>query len=576
MTEKETSLPLPGLRWRGLTLQLFLWIILPVILILLIATFSSFTLHQEEMRQMVGALDTRAVRTAAGAFTVQLDSHADVIYSLALRAADGHSFHHVMTSSTTLATTFNAGLAFFSPTGNLIASSQANIQHFTNDPAFINFLTNVGETPSFSSVFTDVQSGKNFIFIAAAQPNAPIVVGAFNPAQLAQETLSLTFDPKQQTAICLFGQDGQIIFASHEENKNIVDGSVTHPGVEAALRGESDAIYEESKDGEHVIAYSPVAPLGWALVIEEPWEAVASPALLTTLATPLTLVPVLLLALAALWFGARQIIQPLQNLENRARDLAWGDFSTIQNPVGGIDEISRLQNTLIYLSEKVRTAQQGLRNYIGAITTGQEEERRRLARELHDETIQDMIALNQRIQLTQMKNKDTDIADRLDELQTLTQDSIRDLRRLTHALRPLYLDDLGLVAALDMLARETQYSAAFPVSFQRVGSERRLSPETELALYRMAQEGLSNIIRHAQASKASLSLVFSPEIISLTISDNGIGFDVPESPAEFAPSKHFGLLGLYERAELIAAKLNIQSTIGKGTDVLITLPTEES
>ncbi len=573
---EQTSLPLPWLRWRGLTIKLFVWIIVPMIVILLVATFSSFSLHQKEMREMVGMLDARAVRTAAGAYSAQLESRADAINNLALRAADGYAFHHLLASSAALETDFDGGLAFFTTDGQLVASNATEkFQPFLEQAAFVQFVVNASTATSFSPVFTDPENGKSLLFVAVQQPNTPIVVGGFDPAQLASNSFSAAFSPEQETAICLFDQNGQIIFASHEENKNIIDGTTIHPGVEAALAGQSSAIYEDSTDGEHVIAYSPVEPLGWALVIEEPWEAVATPALLTTLATPLTLVPVLLLAVGALWFGARQIIQPLQNLDAYARDLAWGNFATIENSVGGIDEIARLQNTLIYLSEKVHISQQGLRNYIGAITTGQEEERRRLARELHDETIQDLIALNQRIHLIQRKNTDADVADRLDELQTLTQDSIRDLRRLTHALRPLYLDDLGLVAALDMLARETQETTALSVTFQRVGSERRLASETELALYRVAQEGLSNIIRHAQANKASLSLVFTDEQISLTISDDGIGFTVPESPAEFAPGGHFGLLGLYERAELIAATLNIRSTPNKGTDILITLPVNE-
>jgi signal transduction histidine kinase len=186
--------------------------------------------------------------------------------------------------------------------------------------------------------------------------------------------------------------------------------------------------------------------------------------------------------------------------------------------------------------------------------------------------MQSLIALNQRVQLAQMINKDGGMADRLAEIENLTQETIRDLRRVTHALRPLYLDDLGLVAALDMLTRETQESAAIPVSFQCVGPERRLLPETELALYRMAQEGLSNVLRHAEADKASVSIVFSPDTITMTISDDGIGFTVPESPAEFAPSGHFGLLGLYERAELINAKLDIRSALDQGTELMVILP----
>lgn len=575
MTEKDISLPLPGVRWRGLTLQLFAWVVLPIILILLTATFGSFSLHQDEMREMVGMLDARAVRTASASYTTQLESRANAIYNLSLRASDGHSFRHLLNSSFSIEDDFDRGIAFFTSTGDLIATNNAGLQVFFAKPDFITFLASTNSSPIFSSVFTGPENS-HVLFVAVAQPDAPIIVGGFDPVRLAQETFSIAFDFEQETAIGLFDQNGAIIFTSHAENQDIDDGVILHAGVDAALRGEDGATYKENDAGGHIVAYSPIIPLNWALVIEEPWDAVATPVLLTTLATPLILVPILLLAIAALWFGARQIIQPLQNLELHARNLAWGNFDTITDSVGGIEEISRLQNTLIYLSQKVQTSQKGLHGYIGAMTTGQEEERRRLARELHDATIQDLIALGQRIHLIQSKNKDEDVKNRLDELQKLTQGSIRDLRRLTHALRPLYLDDLGLVAALNMLAQEIQASSAMPVSFQRIGNERRLPPETELALYRMVQEGLSNIIRHAQASKASVSLVFSPDTISLTISDNGLGFTVPESPAEFAPGGHFGLLGLYERAELIEARLTVHSVLNEGTNILITLPVEEN
>jgi signal transduction histidine kinase len=154
----------------------------------------------------------------------------------------------------------------------------------------------------------------------------------------------------------------------------------------------------------------------------------------------------------------------------------------------------------------------------------------------------------------------------------MADQTINDLRRITRDLRPLYLEDLGLVAALEMLSRETSNTVGIPVEFQSLGTERRLSPEVELTFYRMAQEGLSNIARHANAAKGSISLFFDPQSTILTISDDGQGFAIPESPAEFAPGGHYGLLGLHERAELIGANLEINSEVGHGTQLVVTLP----
>jgi signal transduction histidine kinase len=213
-----------------------------------------------------------------------------------------------------------------------------------------------------------------------------------------------------------------------------------------------------------------------------------------------------------------------------------------------------------------------LRGYLGAVTAGQEEERRRLARELHDDTIQSLIALNQRIQLAQMSVSGEKTSLQLAEMQQMAEQTIGDLRRLTQDLRPIYLEDLGLVTALDMLARDTSRTLQIPVVFEVSGSERRLPPEVELAFFRIGQEGLSNVVRHAQASCAELQMTFGADNTTLLIADDGRGFNVPESPAEMTGSGHFGLLGIQERAELMGARMLIESAPGEGTRLTILMP----
>jgi signal transduction histidine kinase len=469
---------------------------------------------------------------------------------------------------------FDYGLAFFTTDGVLLAASGDNLlwnnneEH--NDYPLQEVLVDAGSQPQFSTPFPHTNENDFIVFVfVETAPDDTIVVGAFSVTSLARQTLAgtITFDEKASTF--LVDDKGQLLFQTG--TLEIPNPKITHPGVQEALRGESGTTYLMVEGNEHVIAFSPVLPTNWALVIEEPWDAVASPLLRYTEAGPLVLVPVLAFALAALWFGTRQIIQPLKELESRSSALAWGDFQAVEEPVGGISEISRLQNALVHLAGKVQSAQQGLRGYIGAITAGQEEERRRLARDLHDDTIQSLIALNQKVHLARRSLEENNTGETLDEIQELIYHIIRDLRRLTGALRPLYIEDLGLTAALDMLARETSKANRIPVHFISEGNERRLSAPEEMTLFRMAQEGLSNITRHAQATQATLSLTYSSEAVVLIISDDGQGFDVPESPAEFAPQGHFGLLGMHERAELIGARLEIQSLPREGTKLLVTI-----
>jgi signal transduction histidine kinase len=298
---------------------------------------------------------------------------------------------------------------------------------------------------------------------------------------------------------------------------------------------------------------------------EDAYRIATEPALEFTLFAPLVLIPPLLFMVAALWFTAKQIIQPLQELESRAAALAWGDFDAIQDSVGGISEVQHLQLELSGMSRKVQAAQEGLRDYIGAITSAQEDERLRLARELHDDTIQSVIALKQRVQLAEKLVKDQPSRKTLGELEKLAEQTIENLRRMTRALRPIYLEDLGLVTALEMLVRETSRNGGIPIEFNKSGEVQRLSNEVELALYRIVQEALNNVVRHSHAKRADLHITFRPGSVELVVRDDGVGFEVPKSPTDFATRGHFGLLGIRERAELIRARLEVESTPGKGS-----------
>ncbi len=304
---------------------------------------------------------------------------------------------------------------------------------------------------------------------------------------------------------------------------------------------------------------------------QEVAQTATNPALELTLVAPLVLVPPLLFAVAALWFGARQIVKPLQQLEVKAAALAVGDFESIQEPVGGISEVRHLQYQLAEMSRKVHAAQEGLRDYIGAITAAQEEERTRLARELHDDTIQAVIALKQRVQLAERSAADPASRAALSELEALAEQTIENLRRLTRALRPIYLEDLGLVPALQMLAREASQAKDLQVEFQQAGRERRLPREAEIALYRIAQEAISNVVRHSRGTRAALHVNYADREVMLEVSDNGVGFAVPSSPTDLAPLGHFGLLGMRERAELIGARLDVNSMPGRGTKLSVRL-----
>ncbi len=203
---------------------------------------------------------------------------------------------------------------------------------------------------------------------------------------------------------------------------------------------------------------------------------------------------------------------------------------------------------------------------------GQEDERSRLAHELHDETVQALIALDQRLQLiARIAQRDPHAAlIKLAELRELTATTINEVRRVIRDLRPIYLEDLGLMPALEMLVQSLRQPDRPVLALTVDGEPRRLSPEQELALYRIVQEALNNVIKHAHAQRADVKLIFSADLRA-TISDDGVGFSVPDRVETLTELGHFGLIGLRERAELIGGQLTITSS-PRGTTIDLRLP----
>lgn len=556
----------PG--WRGLT-QLFAVTVLPLTLLLLLIAFGGVNMHQQDMRALVGERDERAVQSSAAALQSELHHRMATVSSMAALASKDMAFDEIIATTGDLANDFNGGAAFLDSDGIVLAH--------TGDEVFWewisqnhSFASPSGREPVFSSPILDPNTKRLLVIVSALSDSRDVIVaGAFSPERLAAETLATTYPAGSHVTIYLLDESRRLLYVSGASALASLEPD--HPGVAESLDGRSGVLYVRNDNTEHVVAYSPIETTGWALITEEEWAMVISPSLQLTQMAPLVIVPAFILALIAIWFGAKQIVQPLQKLESKAAALAWGDFEAIQKSVGGILEVQRLQMELVEMSHKVQAAQEGLHDYIGAITAAQEEERTRLARELHDDTIQAVIALKQRVQLAKKSIKDQPGRQSLTELESLAEQTIENLRRLTRALRPIYLEDLGLVTALEMLARETSENNDLVVDFQKTGAERRLSRDVELSLYRIAQEALNNVIKHSKASHADLKIAFETDETIVGIMDNGSGFLVPNSPTEFAPNGHFGLLGVHERADLIGARLEIESSLGGGTKLTVRL-----
>jgi signal transduction histidine kinase len=535
----------------------------------------AFQVHRQEMRRLVGERDERAVRAAAVGLAERVYNQITALRTLADRISDGVPFQQLASESEFLFDQFDGGVAFYDPQQKLIAGAPSN-EVWAQRPFAYELLTFLGRGPGpvFSPLVADAPTRGVALFIAIPSARRNVVaMGALSPQQLGIPTLVSGLQATQRASAFLIDLNGQLIY--HTDESLIGQDWRARPGAES-LHGESGSYYRTLPPDnlERVIAYAPVDPIGWGLVVEEPWADMVSPLMRYSEAVQFILLPAGLLAAVALFYGVRSIVRPLQLLDEQAARLGWGEFEAIEEPVGGIAEIQALQATLIQMAEQVQSYQAGMRGYLAALTQGQEEERKRLARELHDETVQSLIALDQKIQMARkaLGRDPQACASRLDELRAMTTDIVEKVRRFSRNLRPIYLEDLGLIPALEMLTRDAGGEGKLVTACCVTGEPKRLSAEREMALYRLVQEALNNVTAHANASRADVTITFVGDEVSVTIADDGVGFAIPDRPGELAEAGHYGVLGMRERAELAGGWLSIESEPGHGTRIEIRLP----
>ncbi len=210
------------------------------------------------------------------------------------------------------------------------------------------------------------------------------------------------------------------------------------------------------------------------------------------------------------------------------------------------------------------------------IVAAQESERQRIARELHDETGQALTAIGMGLRSLEggVKNsKQERTKQNLRQLEALTDHSLNELQRLIADLRPSHLDDLGLSSALRWYAGNVQERTKLDVQVEILGNEPEVASPVKTALFRIFQEALTNVVKHAHARTVRISLTYSPQEIHARVSDDGQGF-TPGS-VESAARVPWGLRGMQERASLLGGKLNVYSKPGEGTTVEVSVPYQQ-
>jgi two-component system, NarL family, sensor histidine kinase UhpB len=267
-------------------------------------------------------------------------------------------------------------------------------------------------------------------------------------------------------------------------------------------------------------------------------------------------------------------LQPLHALERTVDRVATGDLNARAQSVLFRDpDVERLGETLNGMLDVLQEHRVLLQKMSEQVLAAQEDERKRIARELHDETAQSLTTLLVRLKILERARDTSELRGQIQELRELTVETLEAVRKLAVELRPSTLDDLGLEAALE--AYTDGYAARMPVrvKFTTEGfpdKDVRLPPQVELVLYRVVQEALTNVAKHAAAASVTVKLRRTAREVVASVVDDGRGFAVENSMQ--SRDRGLGLFGMQERLSLVQGQLVIESEPGRGTRIEARVP----
>lgn len=263
-------------------------------------------------------------------------------------------------------------------------------------------------------------------------------------------------------------------------------------------------------------------------------------------------------------------LRPLKDLEQTARRVWQGELDArVPASVVADAGIQRVGNTINILLDGLNADRMRLRSLANQVIQAGDRERASLARELHDSTAQTLAALLLELSVLAGENMDPRLEQRITRVRSIVTDVLDEVRMLAHTVHPRVLDDLGLVAALQLLARESVERGTAQVTYSGPDKVEAIEPSCASALYRIAQEAVGNAMRHGQAKSISINLDVRGGEADLEISDNGIGF-IPEEVERRRPG--MGLFTMRERAALVGGRLVLTTGVGQGTRVIAKVP----
>lgn len=275
-------------------------------------------------------------------------------------------------------------------------------------------------------------------------------------------------------------------------------------------------------------------------------------------------------------FVVDRALKPLDDIVATAEHVRAGDLTART----GVDPLRDRELEQIVVSfngalDRVQSDGARIKELVNRVIAAQEDERKRIARELHDDTSQVLFA--QLLRVSAMKNSDNpEVREFAESLETMLAESMEAVRRLGHELRPPSLDDLGLPEATEALVQRMADRSYVDIEYEYNGSRNRLEQEVELVLYRVAQEALTNMWKHAHATKARVVLTTNEDGAELIVEDNGRGFNPDAKNPSDGRGLGLGIFGMQERVDLVGGILEVAGNRDPGTRVRAWIPVNDT
>lgn len=509
---------------------------------------------------------------------------------------------------------FTDGIFLLDKHGNMVMTYPPRLDSSVNllSVPYISKVISDGK-PVISDIYTVEPSGKKVIFALVPLKSKDgeilgVAGGEINPTNymLSQIIRYAPSDPNtymeivDSRGIVIASSNPNRIFTGSDHDRflaTLIEKKIStvrrchRCHADEKMKGKDMA--ERSTD---VLAFSPLEMAPWGVSILEPEKDVFAPAreLKNTflLFSAVSICVALLMAVGM----SRSIVRPVHELIDATRSIAAGDMSRSIG-FGGVDEIGRLSSSFEIMRVKLADSLETLQQYnvelerrvvertreinqsrkkveklLNKVITTQEEERKRVARGLHDQTMQSLSAILMKIEMCKLYGEPSSV-EMIEEIRGIVLSTLEDIRTMIHNLRPTILDDLGLEASIRWLLDKHLWEKGITYFFNIIGEHGgRFDPHLETTLFRILQEAIVNIARHAEAENVFFIMKVGENDLKVDIEDDGKGFDVKSALKRTEDGRGLGILGMKERVYLIDGKVLICSEPGCGTRISLWIP----